>query len=138
MIEAQIRGRFSAGHRILGHQGKCRFPHGHSYQVEVVVRADTLGDSDWIEDFGRMKAVLHDVVEEHFDHAFILDSRDVALIGALSRVEPSKIYVLHDRAPTAERIAEELFSLLAPSIPSLVMVRIWETEQQYASFAAGS
>jgi len=135
MFRARVRLRFSAGHRLLSHPGKCRFPHGHSYAVELVLVADTLDTADWIEDFDAVKAQARVVIERHFDHAFIVDSRDTDLIRALESVEPTRLYILDGREPTAERIAEELFGLLAADISPLCAVRVWETEMQFAEYA---
>ncbi len=132
---ATVRLRFSAGHRLAAHSGKCRFPHGHSYLAELVVAADSVSACDWIEDFDVLKSHARTIIERHFDHAFIVDSRDTELIAALEGVEPCKLYVLEEKAPTAERIAEELFSLLSPGIEPLCAVRIWETELQHAEYA---
>lgn len=128
--------RFSAGHRLPQHGGKCQYPHGHTYEADLFLESAQLTDEDWIVDFDIAKAAAREVLEEHFDHAFIVDSRDTELIAALRQVEPVKLYVLEERAPTAERIAEELYRLLRDRIPELVTVRVWETEQQYGEFGA--
>ncbi len=99
-----------------------------------MLAAANLGATDWIEDFDSIKAHARSVIEHHFDHAFILDSRDTDLIAALRNVEPCRLYLLDEKAPTAERIAEELFGLLLPGIASLRTVRIWETEVQCAEY----
>lgn len=134
MFEATIFSRFSAGHRLLNHAGKCRFPHGHSYGVEVSVKATNIGDTDWIEDFSVLKDVTRRIIEDHLDHAFILDSRDTSLIQALEGIEPVKLYILEQKAPTAERIAEALLHLIQEEVPIVCRVRVWETEVQNAAF----
>jgi 6-pyruvoyltetrahydropterin/6-carboxytetrahydropterin synthase len=132
---ACVQVRFAAGHRLMHHGGKCQYPHGHSYRAEIFLGADDLPQEDWIVDFGEVKMIAREVLDEHLDHAFILDSRDVELLQALRAVEPTKIYVLENRAPTAERIAEELYRLLSPRIHSLRAVRVWESAQQYGEYA---
>ncbi len=37
-----------SGHILSKHPGKCRFPHGHSRTVEVVLTADHLDASDMV------------------------------------------------------------------------------------------
>lgn len=137
MFEGTVTVRFSAGHRLLKHGGKCRYPHGHSYRVEIGLRAVEIGQHDWIEDFGQAKDIARRVIEESFDHAFILDSRDTELIEALKRVDPVKLHILDKRAPTAERIAQELHNLLKEELPSIFRVDVWETELQRGSFVEG-
>ena len=48
--------RFSAGHRLLHHDGKCSRPHGHNYEVTVRVAGD-LGAEGWVVDKGAVTAV---------------------------------------------------------------------------------
>lgn len=136
MYRATVRVRFSAGHRLPGHSGKCRRPHGHSYAAEVTLASSELTSRDWIDDFDAVKNAVKGVIGKHFDHAFIVDSRDNELIDALGAVDDQKIYVLDGRAPTAERIAEELFRLLSADLTELFAVRLWETADQYAEYSA--
>lgn len=137
MFEASVRVAFSAGHRLMNHAGKCRFPHGHSYEVEIVLAAGDLTPLDWIEDFGIIKAHAREILEETVDHAFIVDSRDRDLIDALQKVDPVKLYVLDEAAPTAERIAEELFSLFKQKLRDVTSIRVWETQQQSCAYFSG-
>lgn len=128
-----VRLRFDSGHRLPNHPGLCRYPHGHSYLAEAMFEADTLGEHGWVLDFSDAKARLRDVLSK-FDHAFILDSRDGALIDALSSLESSRLYIMQDSAPTAEALAREIFRLAQPTLPSLAAIRVWETEHQYAEY----
>src|SRR5262245_40582673 len=70
---------FDAGHRILGHQGKCSSPHGHTYRAEVFVRADELDQLGFAIDFGSLKAPLKAWIDSHWDHAFLLNALDEQL-----------------------------------------------------------
>ena len=134
MFEGTVTVRFSAGHRLLHHGGKCRYPHGHSYRVEITLRAAEIGQEDWIEDFGRAKDIAGKLITETVDHAFILDSRDTELIGALKQVHPVRLHILDEKAPTAERIAEDLHHLLKQSLPNIYRIDVWETDLQRGSF----
>ena len=52
-ITVMRRIRFCAGHRLLGHEGKCANFHGHSYSVDFYV--SPLGeDSSRVDDVGRV------------------------------------------------------------------------------------
>jgi hypothetical protein len=40
------------------HSGNCRFPHGHSRRIEIVVVSDALDVMDMVCDFKALKAAL--------------------------------------------------------------------------------
>ena len=40
-----------SGHMLSKHPGLCRFPHGHSRRVDVVLGAETLDSSGMVCDF---------------------------------------------------------------------------------------
>ncbi len=52
-----------SGHLLSKHPGKCRFPHGHSRRIEVVLAADTLDERDMVCDFKALKQLAADFVE---------------------------------------------------------------------------
>ena len=47
-------------HRLPGHEGGCRFLHGHNYIVEVSVRSDVLDSMGMVMDFAERRVSLHD------------------------------------------------------------------------------
>ena len=47
-----------SGHLLSKHPDKCRFPHGHSRTVEVVLAADQLDANDMVCDFQTVKSAL--------------------------------------------------------------------------------
>ena len=46
---------FDYGHRVLGHEGKCRHLHGHRGVAEVTVYAPSLDNLGRVVDFGAIK-----------------------------------------------------------------------------------
>ena len=44
---------FSAGHRVVGHEHRCRFLHGHNYRVAFECTAEELDDVGRVIDFGQ-------------------------------------------------------------------------------------
>jgi 6-pyruvoyltetrahydropterin/6-carboxytetrahydropterin synthase len=63
------------GHILSKHPGKCRFPHGHSRRIEVVVEADTLDVNDMVCDFKMVGELIKEFIEQ-FDHAMCLNTAD--------------------------------------------------------------
>jgi len=44
MYELMVRGHFDAAHALPGYAGECSGLHGHTWDVEVVVRGSLLDD----------------------------------------------------------------------------------------------
>src|SRR5262249_22784820 len=55
MITATRRIQFAAGHRVFGHEGKCRYLHGHNFVALVTAAADDLDAVGRVIDFGVLK-----------------------------------------------------------------------------------
>ena len=132
---------FCAGHRLLRHEGKCAFFHGHNYKVDVEVapRAGgaVLDDVGRIVDFSVIKRRLLGWIDEHWDHAFILFAEDATALAAVRAAEPTKYFVLPWN-PTAENMARYLLEVVAPEVLGdlpIVVTRIvvWETDTSCAT-----
>ena len=66
---------FESGHMLSKHSGKCRFPHGHSRRVEIVLAADALDANDMVCDFQAIKQIIKAFID-HWDHALCLNTAD--------------------------------------------------------------
>src|SRR5829696_5150180 len=75
MAEVMFRYEVPFGHRLMNHEGKCRFPHGHNYLFEVVVRGPVEPETGMIIDFSKLKDIVRNFFEK-FDHAFVLFEED--------------------------------------------------------------
>ena len=123
---------FCMGHRVVGHEGKCRHLHGHNYRITFAVRPKvsdlSLPNSERsgkmaldhvgrVLDFSVIKSTLCNWIEEHWDHKFMAWNED-ALINAMCTATPelycdeeqreqfldSLVFVHFN--PTAENIAQ--------------------------------
>ena len=83
---------FAAGHHIPDHPGKCRNLHGHNYRTRVFLRASELDSMGMVFDFGRLKALMNEVVGP-FDHRVIND-----------------LPPFDERNPTAENLSEYIYT----------------------------
>lgn len=132
--------RFCAGHRLLGHEGRCAYLHGHNYRVEVEVEALAGGtevdDVGRVVDFSLIKRRLLGWLDEHWDHAFILWEEDATALAAVKQAEPTKYFLLPWN-PTAESMARYLLEVVAPHVLGDLgviarRVAVWETDEACA------
>jgi 6-pyruvoyltetrahydropterin/6-carboxytetrahydropterin synthase len=149
-----------AGHRVWGHEGKCKNLHGHTYLFEVTVDAPELDGLGRVVDFSVIKDIIGKWLDWHWDHNMILNSQDPLAISwmnyststfpgsdeKLERKVPHDIlgfkapYILLDKNPTAENLAKELMvignSLLGGGNARLTVVKVvcHETPNCFATY----
>jgi len=109
--------RFEAAHKLPrvpeGH--KCARLHGHSFKVEVAVAGPVDPKTGWLIDFG----VLHDLwapIQDRLDHRYLNE------IPGLEN-------------PTSEVLARWIWDALAPSLPALAQVTLFETCEARCEYA---
>ncbi len=68
------------GHRVTFHDGKCRNFHGHRYKIEAYfkgpVKKEVGSTKGMVADFGFIKKLLVDTIDEDCDHALTLWYQD--------------------------------------------------------------
>ena len=102
MITAKRYHDFSCGHRVVGHENKCRLLHGHNYRVtfECAGELDSVGR---VLDFGVIKTRLCQWLEENWDHRLLLWEED-PLRPAIEEAAPGSVITVPFK-PTAENMA---------------------------------
>lgn len=127
------RLEIDAGHRLKGHESKCRNVHGHRYVFLITVGAEHLDDVGRVIDFGLVKKLCGDWLDDNWDHGFIYQLGDD--VGALIASQDSKTYMMK-QPPTAENMStlfhEVATELLRPHGVRVVNVRLFETPNCYA------
>lgn len=131
------------------HPEACRFPHGHTRRIEIVVSAEALDENDMVCDFKALKLALGAYVAR-YDHAMAVNSTD-PLLPAIREVHPKSLVVFEGHDPTTEVIADELFRFVSdvlregfegegyripPGRIRLDRVRVWETPNSWAEAEA--
>ncbi len=96
---------FAAAHRLPRYEGPCFRLHGHNYKFFVAVDGAVDPATGMITDFGKLKEVVGEHVLARVDHRNLNDVLD---------------------NPTAENIARWIWETLAPHLPGLVEVRLYE------------
>jgi 6-pyruvoyltetrahydropterin/6-carboxytetrahydropterin synthase len=135
MYLVRVEVTFDSGHRLLDYEGKCAFPHGHTYRAEIFLSADSLDPLGLVFDFTELKRRIKDWIDAHWDHAFLVNSRDTELIAGLSRLTKNRLYTFQQENPSCEVMARELYNKvreLCEVAPA--KVRLWESFNQYSEF----
>ena len=130
-IECTRRIEFDTGHRVVGHQFKCKYLHGHRYVLEITAKANTLNELGMVVDFGELKTIMKGWIDKNFDHNVILWEKDHQLGEYISSHTGQDVYYLKEN-PTAENIAFHLKSDIIPMLFTknsfeIVKVRLYET-----------
>ena len=92
-----------SGHMLSKHPDRCRFPHGHSRRVELVLAAESLDENDMVCDFKALKLSVAQLLDD-WDHAMAINSEDPSL-GALRDASGERLIVFENEDPTTEVLA---------------------------------
>lgn len=106
---------FDAAHRVMNEKVKCFNLHGHRFKVEVTFSYDEKLALGYAIDFKEIKRVLGAWIDEHLDHACLLNPLDKELIS-LCKANNWRLYIMgfgntNDINPSAENIASEIFTI---------------------------
>jgi 6-pyruvoyltetrahydropterin/6-carboxytetrahydropterin synthase len=96
-----------SGHLLTKHPGACRFPHGHSRTIEIVVVAEALDDRDMVCDFKALKLAATDVIAR-YDHAFALNTADPQF-EHFNAAYADRIVAFAETDPTTEVLARQIY-----------------------------
>ncbi|MDL2267268.1 6-carboxytetrahydropterin synthase QueD [Desulfovibrio sp. OttesenSCG-928-G15] len=104
-----VRSDFSSAHALRHYQGKCESPHGHNFQVEVMVEGDTLTpDTELLLDFSDIKRDLKSVLDT-------LDHKDLNTTPPFDKINPSSEnlarHIYRELAPLTARHGVHLYSV---------------------------
>ena len=124
------------GHRVCGHEGKCGNLHGHAYVIHFTCEAEGLDHLGRVIDFGLIKSLLCQWLEDTWDHRMLIWEHD-PMLEALRAIDPSVVAVPFN--PTAENIAAHLVTRVGPDRLAgtgvrLVRVQVDETSKCSAAY----
>lgn len=138
------RIQFCSGHRVVGHENKCKNLHGHNYVALFEASVDELDSVGRVIDFSVLKDRMGGWVDANWDHRFLMWEHDPLLkyFPAMWEVmqgtednEDMGITIVEFN-PTAENMAEFLLwrsgTLLQGTDVVLSSVTLWETENCFA------
>jgi 6-pyruvoyltetrahydropterin/6-carboxytetrahydropterin synthase len=120
MFSLFVKDTFAAAHRIDLYNGKCEELHGHNFRVEALFEGENLGKEGMLVDFAVLKAHLRQVISD-LDHKYI-----------------NEIPFFNEKASSSEYLALYIYNRLKELIDrnmiAIVEVRVWESENAYASY----
>ena len=122
---------FSYGHRLLEHNGKCRYLHGHNGILEVDIDAEALDQMGMVIDFSQVNEVVKTWVDQNLDHRMLLCRADPLASSLIAAGEP--IFLMDDN-PTAENIAWLVWLAARDAGLQVGEVRLWETSTSRATY----
>lgn len=109
----------SCGHRVVGHENKCRYLHGHNYRIHFICESDKLDNLGRVIDFGEIKSRLCFWLEDNWDHKFLAWESDRLMRELFAGsdednrlLNASVIFVPFN--PTAENMAQYLVEVIGP------------------------
>jgi 6-pyruvoyltetrahydropterin/6-carboxytetrahydropterin synthase len=130
MIHLTRKYHFSAAHRLHSNKlseeenqslfGKCNNPHGHghNYYLEVTVSGQPDLTTGMVMNLSDLDSTVEHLVLEKFDHKHLnLDTEE-----------------FKDLNPTADNMVVVIWNLLAPFLPKLHKIGLWETEKNYFEY----
>lgn len=129
---------FDAGHRIVGHKGKCARLHGHTYRA-VISMTGHVKDPGFVVDFGDVKDLVN-----RWDHMLLLWENDALVrfcdqvleernVAGSSRQDILGGLVVLPFNPTAEHMASQLASTIRTEFDLIhCKVELWETPKACA------
>ncbi|MDO8915785.1 MAG: 6-carboxytetrahydropterin synthase QueD [Coriobacteriia bacterium] len=112
MYELTVKDHFDAAHALRGYPGQCSALHGHTWDVEVTVRGESLDEVGIVYDFKTLKDDLG-VVLADYDHVSLNDVAPFDQVNA-----------------TAENLARVVYERLVARVGGSVRVTevaVWES-----------
>ena len=138
------------GHMLSKHPDKCRFPHGHTRRVEIILEAEDLDANGMVCDFKIVKTAIGDYLET-FDHALCMNTDD-PMYDTLKAAYGDRVIGFTSTEPTTEVLAKTFFDACIAGFTEyraasecryplrsevrVVAVRVWETSRSWAEYVA--
>ena len=137
------------GHMLSKHPDKCRFPHGHTRKVELVLESETLDTNEMVCDFKVVKELVGEYLDS-FDHAMCMNTSDPQYTQ-FKAAYGARVIGFENEDPTTEVLAREFYQYFKRALIQriearrdskypirsevrLARVRVWETSSSWAEY----
>lgn len=133
---------FEMAHALEGHDGQCRYIHGHSYHLSVTVIGVPIQDAGspkngMLIDFADLKALVKKAVLDPLDHSLVLFEQSQFLDQVKSWT--GQKVVLTPYNPTCENLVIDFAKRIGTALPQgtqLYRLILRETQTGYAEWYA--
>jgi 6-pyruvoyltetrahydropterin/6-carboxytetrahydropterin synthase len=136
------------GHMLSKHPDKCRFPHGHTRNVEFTLEADALDPNEMVCDFKVVKETMEALLDQ-YDHAMCVNTDDPKYAD-LKEAYGDRVIGFEKADPTTELLAKTIYEHFKRRLSEyairpnarypiqatlrVVKVRLWETSSSWAEY----
>ena len=143
MLEVTKTIEWDMGHRIPNHNGQCRYPHGHSYKLEVTLKGTpitTKGASDegMLIDFSDLKKILKEKIQSVLDHRFIIAEEDHFFKKALGEEASRELKIVYmPFIPTSENLIIWCYEQIKNEFPenlSCSKLKLYESSSSWSEY----
>jgi 6-pyruvoyltetrahydropterin/6-carboxytetrahydropterin synthase len=140
--------QIESGHLLTKHHGTCRFPHGHSRRIDIVLVSASLDANDMVCDFKAIKEALAGFIAR-WDHALCLNTDDPQF-EFLRKAYGERVVAFQATDPTTEVLARAIYeethrqlseygtsangNLVVPGGVRVERVRVTETASNWAEY----
>lgn len=137
------------GHMLAHHPDACRFPHGHSRKIEIILEAAELDANGMVCDFKIVKDAVGEFLDT-FDHALCMNTDD-PMFPTLRAAFGERVIAFDKTEPTTEVLAKTFYDTIAMGLADysarkdtryplrsavrLASVRVWETSSSWAEYS---
>ncbi|MBM4313698.1 MAG: 6-carboxytetrahydropterin synthase [Deltaproteobacteria bacterium] len=137
-----------SGHMLSKHHENCKYPHGHSRRIELILESDALDANDMVCDFSVLEIALKEFFDS-LDHAMCINTAD-PMYKAFKKTCGDRVIAFKDTDPTTEVIAKMIFDKVQESLDDyadkkdqpyplargvrFVRARVWETSTAWAEY----
>jgi len=136
-------------HILSKHPDDCKFPHGHSRKIDIVLKAENLDQNEMVCDFYLLDKIAGEVISK-YDHAICVNTDDPNF-EQLKKMYGTKVVAFDKTDPTTEIMAKSIYNELKKKLRDqitasdskypfsnevhLVKVRIYETSDSWAEYS---
>lgn len=110
-MDIVFKRKWEGGHRLIegvNANGLCSQPHGHTWEVELTLRASPNASlsshENILSPFETLKKKWHQWIDNHVDHGFMFNSRD-PMLNFVREVNPNGRHMVFQGDPTTEVVA---------------------------------
>jgi len=111
------------GHRLSKHEGLCKNYHGHNFDIVVGISSSELNDNNMVIDFKDLKSIVNEILDE-WDHTLLVNKNDP--IFKNDEFKNTFRMIAFDFDPTAEKMAEVLYTSLSSRFQELKLWKEWK------------